>query len=285
MKVSAYAQIRPVPEGGGFGVRPTRYEDFVRVFARIQKLVEKGKHPLVRVTVEVENEKRSHQQLNSVWALVTLWFWSQEGRNPNEQEKTAAYEDFKEAFAPRVPSRLRPEGTRPKGLSEMTQEEAAAFIGELLSEVSEVSSWLQKDQQAEVRSVFEAWQAWRSTLDRDPLDQSDTEKEWRRRHPVCDACGIKKPGLQIAHIVSRGADPVHQKSPWNWLHLCPEDHGGFQHQKGWESFLEKYPHLRGRVEKARILASATQESPEESGWAASTEHQAPAWPGSRPGVV
>jgi hypothetical protein len=40
---------------------------------------------------------------------------------------------------------------------------------------------------------------------------------------------------------------------WNWIALTPEEHAD-QHQRGWDGFLQIYPHLCGRVERARRLA-------------------------------
>jgi hypothetical protein len=40
---------------------------------------------------------------------------------------------------------------------------------------------------------------------------------------------------------------------WNWIALLPEEHEA-QHRTGWDGFLDIYPHLRGRVRRARNLA-------------------------------
>jgi hypothetical protein len=53
--------------------------------------------------------------------------------------------------------------------------------------------------------------------------------------------------------VSRGADAADIEMSWNWLALLPEKHAE-QHRLGWDTFLRMYPHLRGRVARARRLA-------------------------------
>jgi len=40
---------------------------------------------------------------------------------------------------------------------------------------------------------------------------------------------------------------------WNWIALLPEEHEQ-QHRQGWDKFLQIYPHLQGRVNRARSLA-------------------------------
>lgn len=60
--------------------------------------------------------------------------------------------------------------------------------------------------------------------------------------------------LELAHIVSRGADYADIEESWNIIVLTHDEHRQVQHQKGWDVFLETYPHLRGRVEKAREMA-------------------------------
>ena len=101
---------------------------------------------------------------------------------------------------------------------------------------------------------------FRASQDVDPLQGtydkgsvSATEKFWRERHRVSDASG-KGGQIELAHIVSRGADCRFKDEPWNWLALTPQEHRGIQHQKGWDELLRIFPHLSGRVEHARNLA-------------------------------
>jgi hypothetical protein len=79
-----------------------------------------------------------------------------------------------------------------------------------------------------------------------------SEELWREKHPYSEASG-QGGNIVRAHIVSRGADHPDIEKSWNWLALLDEEHK-FQHQKGWDEFLSVYPHLRGRVERARRLA-------------------------------
>jgi hypothetical protein len=79
-----------------------------------------------------------------------------------------------------------------------------------------------------------------------------TEETWRDRHPYSAASG-KGGDIERAHIVSRGADHPDLEKSWNWIALLQDEHLE-QHRIGWDAFLQIYPHLRGRVERARRLA-------------------------------
>jgi hypothetical protein len=113
--------------------------------------------------------------------------------------------------------------------------------------------------QATVRDVFWEWEQWRGGLDNDPLDYADEEckvpatlAEWKKRHKVSDASGVGG-ALERAHIVSRGSDHADIEEPFNWLALTHDEHM-FQHSYGWDAFLREWPHLKGRVDRAREMA-------------------------------
>lgn len=116
--------------------------------------------------------------------------------------------------------------------------------------------------QANIRHYLNEWQAWRGTLEKDPVDYLDykkgifvNESEWKRRHQVCEACGLAGTDfdpLQKCHIISRGADTIEE--PWNWLQLHLSHHIGKQHQQGWGPLIDEYNHLKGAINRARTLA-------------------------------
>jgi hypothetical protein len=110
-----------------------------------------------------------------------------------------------------------------------------------------------------VIDVLQEWEEWRGNLEVDPVDYSDlactrllTEAEWREKHRVSEASG-RSGDIIRAHIVSRGSDMADIEMSWNWIALTPDEHAE-QHRRGWDEFLQIYPHLRGRVERARRLA-------------------------------
>ena len=81
-------------------------------------------------------------------------------------------------------------------------------------------------------------------------------QDWKERNNFSFASGIsnKAMPLEVAHIVSRGADKEDIDEVWNLMMLTHYEHIEIMHKKGWNAFLEIYPHLRGRVERATNLA-------------------------------
>ena len=126
-------------------------------------------------------------------------------------------------------------------------EDAANLISHIMNVIVEFAD-LTLPLQADVRKLFYEWETTRGGLERDPLDYDEfgnmlVEAEWRKEHPVSQASGIGG-ALELAHIVSRGADCRQIDESWNWLMLTYEEHRLVQHQKGWAAFLDMYPHLK-----------------------------------------
>jgi hypothetical protein len=207
--------------------------------------------------LELPRQHRTFRQNATVWKLVTVIFESLEGRLPDEEERYSLYLDLLDAYADKVPSRIKG-GLRPIHISEANSLEGARFIDALLSHLASLCD-LSLDLQATVQDVLQEWEQWRGGLEIDPIDFADleqtvmlTEKEWREKHVYSEASG-RGGMIQRAHIVSRGADAADIEKSWNWMALTPEEHEE-QHRRGWDEFLRIYPHLRGRVERARKAA-------------------------------
>lgn len=245
-------------KGGLIWIRPNR-EDllaFSNLFSKKKSKEEKSGitiYPIVSISLPVF--ERTYKQLKTLWALITVIFISQNGRKPSEEEKYNLYLDILAEYADQVPTRFSGK-LRPVHISESTTIEAAKLIQACFDIIVECCD-LTIDLQADVRELFYEWEAWRGGLDKDPMDYDDDseidEGEWRANHKVSDASGIGG-YLEKAHIASQGANPIAIEKPWNWLALTAEEHR-FMHQHGWAAFLEKYPHLRGRVERAQEMVN------------------------------
>jgi hypothetical protein len=214
----------------------------------------KGKESFLQIRLSLLYQKRTYKQNATVWVLVTAIFESMEGRRPTEEEKYALYLDLLELYADKVPNKLSG-GLRPVHIAASNSLEGARFIDGLLYHLATMCD-LDMDTQATVIEVMQAWEAWRGTLDNDPLDYSDsgcTELlplgAWREKHPYSQVSG-RGGNIERAHIVSRGSDTGDIEKTWNWVALLREEHEQ-QHQIGWDAFLQIYPHLWGRVERAR----------------------------------
>jgi hypothetical protein len=217
------------------------------------------KEYFLNVRLGLRYQKRTYKQNAAVWELVTVIFQSQsdEGRKPTEEEKYGLYLDLLEVYADKVPNKITG-GLRPVHISESNSVEGARFIDGLLYHLATECD-LEYGTQVTVQSVLQEWEEWRGSLEVDPIDYKDIdctdlmpEAEWRQKHPYSEASG-KGGNIVRAHIVSRGADAPDIEKSWNWIALLWEEHEE-QHRIGWDAFLQIYPHLRGRAERARRLA-------------------------------
>lgn len=209
----------------------------------------------VYVALDAPPPRRTFRQNAAVWKLVSVIFESMEGRKPCEDEKHNLYLDLLDEYAEKTVNRVNGK-TRPVHISESDVYNAALFIDGLIFHLCECCD-LTAELQAEVRTVLHRWEKWRGLRPDDPLDYLPdgtliNEAEWRKKHIYSEASG-KVGDIQLAHIVSRGADPAAVNYSWNWLALLPEEHLE-QHQNGWDEFLKSHPHLKGKVERARRMA-------------------------------
>ena len=210
------------------------------------------------IEFDLRHQRRTFKQNSTVWKLVECIWLSMEKDPPTEEEKYSLYLDLLEAYADKVKSRISGE-LRPVHISESNSIEGARFIDGLLYHLTTIVGELDYGTQSTVFDVLQEWQQWRGGLEIDPMDYSDLEctkpltyTEWRERHKVSEASGHGGQ-IELAHIVSRGSDSADIEKPWNWLALTHEEHA-LQHSKGWDNFLRIYPHLKGRVDRARKLA-------------------------------
>lgn len=207
--------------------------------------------------LEVETRPRTFKQLNTVWALLRILYISMNGEPPTKEQSYDLYLDVLDLYANKKPNRFNG-ALRPVHLSESDVEDAANLISHVMNVIVEYSD-LTLELQTDVRKLFWQWEAHRGGLDRDPLDYDEQGRplpydEWRKKHQVSHASGIGG-YLERAHIVSRGANAAAIEESWNWIMLTPDEHR-YQHSQGWDPFLDRYPHLKSRVLRARQLAAA-----------------------------
>jgi hypothetical protein len=229
-----------------------------RLFAKKKEFEERnGEEYYLQVEIDLRYQKRTFKQNASVWKLVECIWFSMEKDPPTEEEKYALYLDLLETYADKTKNRITGE-LRPIHISESNSLEGARFIDGLLYHLATMCS-LDYGTQSQVIDVLQEWEEWRGGLEYDPVDYADlectrllTEAEWREKHRVSEASG-RGGKIVRAHIVSRGADHPDIEKSWNWMALIWEEHEE-QHCIGWDAFLRIYPHLRGRVDRARRLA-------------------------------
>lgn len=200
---------------------------------------------LLKCDIDAAFQRRSFKQLASVWKLVTVIFESMENRKPTENERYDLYLDLLEEYADKTPNRLRKNKLRPVHISESNTMAAARFIDGLLFHLA-TQCELKVDLQADVRRVLYEWETWRGQQTSDINDERSIE-DMRKTVVYSEASG--RTPVEFHHIVSRGSDVNAIDKAWNILALTHDEHMYF-HNYGWNAFLKKYPHLRGRVDRA-----------------------------------
>lgn len=245
------ANFHAALRGGYLVMKPTDVHDSTLVEALITKKSEReakvgGECPL-QCSLALPNRTKTDKQRATVWKLVECIFASMEGRKPCTEEREETYRDLLEVYAPREPSKIRADGTHPVHLSKMDSVQAAQFIDALLTHLASECG-LATDIQAEVRGILFEWERWRGEADTDYLDGVKAS-DWR---PVYSEASGLAGGVDKHHILSRGAYPQYADKAWNLLALTREEHEFF-HSAGMDRFMARYPHLEGRIWRARKM--------------------------------
>lgn len=211
----------------------------------------------INVTAEVTGSLKTYDQCKTVFALIALIFEVTEGYKPTQTETRHLYEDFLDLYADRRPSILNPQKTVPIPLSEMDAGQAAKFINALINHIVEFCD-LDKTQQITVQELFEQILIHRTeealdAVDKDEYGQWLSIEEFKQKNPYSFATG-KVCDLDVAHIIARGANPGIEDCCWNVMILTREEHQ-WSHTVTEEKFLQAYPHLTPRFERAKKLAA------------------------------
>jgi hypothetical protein len=230
-------------------------------------------YPMLEFNFAFWYKKRTLDQNALYWALVTILGFEVFGEFHHEDE---IHEEILVIYSPRVKGMLTKTSV-PKRSKYLNTIEFSHLIEGVFKELAEHGVSL--DSGAKIIGYWREWYTWRGTVGGDPLAGSYKNiEDYKERIPYCEAClthlGTTAPG-SIAHIVSKGAGGVLED--WNVFHLCDTCHTGLnpevgmldfdkttsQHQHGWDAFLEKYPHLRWKYEKAyeRLGLSPVQAPP------------------------
>jgi hypothetical protein len=209
------------------------------------------------VTVNGSRGNKTYDQVKTVWGLIEIYFEAQYNRKPTQNESTTMYMSFIQQYADTEPSLLEKGKEVCVTLSNMSKEQAARFIQNIMNDII-TECRLSEGLQCDVKELYEAFVQYKGTLPSDPVDYDKNgvllnREDWVKMNPCSHASGLTQ-GLEVAHIVSKGSDEEDRYECWNWIMLTHEEHIGIQHQNGWEELIELYPHIEGRVKRARELA-------------------------------
>lgn len=205
------------------------------------------KEILLKCEIDAAFQKRSFKQLAAVWKLIEVIFESENERLPLEEEKYDLYLDLLTLYADKVPNRYNNQ-LRDIHISEANTVAGSHFIEGLLYHLSTLCD-LTQDQDSTVRNILYQWEIWRGKQENDINDER-TINDIRQYVKFSEASG-RGGVLHLHHIVTRGSCPAAIDKAWNIMVLTEDEHNFFHQQcKNWDEFLEVYPHLRGKVEKA-----------------------------------
>lgn len=221
-------------------------------------MCEKAGGKAVKLSAHVIKTRKSFDQVKAVFALIDIIFQCDHARKPTGHEKALYYTYLLNEYGERC--MVSVSGSEPSwqaiGLSSMTKAQAARFISALMAHVCQLCD-LPEHLASEVSTLVETFTAYRGLMDEDEVDKGVDGKylsvqEWIRRNNYSHATG-KTERLEIAHIVSKGTAPQFRDCVWNFLRLTHDEHME-QHTRGWDHMFRLYPHIKGRVERAREMA-------------------------------
>jgi hypothetical protein len=210
------------------------------------------------ITIEKRLSGRSFKQNATYWALVSLFWYTQNEGEISEYEKRL--ESFNILL--KYGKTMAVGGGRAPvtDIKLYTKDEMTSILSLMFCELASMSDKPYFVAQ-NASTAFIDFQEYLSGLEHDcndyypdygfPLKEAE-EEYWRQIHPVSQASG-QGGVLHLHHIHSRKARPDLKDRSWNWLMLTAQEHSEL-HNDGQRAFIKKYPHLRGRFARADKLA-------------------------------
>lgn len=230
------------------------YEDKRRV-EKLRQLIRDIKQKQPTADIVLSNDvskwykKRTLDQNALMWSLLTIL--AHEVYN-NKNLKDVLYEDMLDLYAPKL---ISPWTGKERNItsSKMNTVQMAVLIEGIFNELA--LQQIDVNTSQDIRKYWIEWRNWRGKQKVDPLSKTYKDlQDYKQRVNYCEACqawlfvGTEKYCGHMAHIVSSGSGGSDEV--WNRLHLCVEHHLYCQHQQGWSTLLEEFPHLKWKVDKA-----------------------------------
>lgn len=224
------------------------------------------------ITMKSGYATKSYSQVKTAWAIIKMLAIARLGRKPTEQELNQVYEECLDLFADKelIKGIFSDDKYEPISMSKMSKSQLARFIQSMMQFLHETTNGLMisPDDMIEIDDLFKEWKNYLSLLDVDPTDLDENGEylsldDYRKIHTVSyasgRACGEDGSPLEMAHIVSKGSDPAFENCCWNVMMLTHEEHQGIMHgheihEGGWNALIARFPHIRGRVERAYNMA-------------------------------
>ncbi len=215
--------------------------------------------PLLRM--DTVGNRRTSNQNTTLRGVERFIFIAESGYKPTQDDLYWIHEGLLERYSPWV-TNPRSGISTPKRTSDpsMTTVEMAKIVQGALNELGtmEVPDEILNEIGHDMKKLWENWHRWRYEQDNDPLFNAESELGWdkyKELHPVCELCGLPDneydPLIQM-HIISKGSDTAIREMPWNWLR-SHNSHHILQHNEGWEIIEKSYPHIVGKLKRARLM--------------------------------
>jgi hypothetical protein len=223
-------------------------------------------HELPDLYVQQRYPAASKAQQRTFWGICYFLGWCDEGHKPNSETQYWIREGLIAEYSPWVtnPATGKEEPMRPSD-PRMTTKEMAKLIQGALAELAQkdVPQHVEDAIGSDMHHVWKEWYEWRWSQKIDPLQEyaAQTWEDFVAEHQVCMACGQgpkDSDPLERQHIVSVGSDKALEEAPWNWLYTH-RSHHTYQHGKGWQAFIEAFPHLGPRISRAHEKATEKQQ--------------------------
>lgn len=251
-QIAVRAVLKKTPNERGFYLIPATQTDLELLTCFTAEV----ENSYLTVTVKNNKSDKTYKQLKTAWALITILFESSYGKKPSETERQEFHNELLELYSDKKQSLLNPDKLVPVTFREMSNSQMSKFISCIITEIAD-SCDLSLDEQVHVQEVFKEWESFLGEQETDWNDYDEngnllSMEEWKKNHTVSFASG-KGGHLDVAHIVTRGSDEKDIEHCWNVMMLTREEHLK-QHEIGWANFCEIYPHLKGRVNRAKKMA-------------------------------
>lgn len=237
-------------------ITPGRVAELIEFMQRFSKKKDWRKL-LLDVEISEHKEKRNLNQNALYWAVVAILTHVAYGCHGFEDE---VHEGLLQVYAPRVEEKAT-KRLVPKRSKDMSKGEFAELIQGAFHEIA--AQGVPFYSAPDIQKYWAEFYKWR-WKDGSDLVVFKTLEDYREKVNYCEACmkSLKYNAEShayeddfighLAHIVSKGAGAGDTQG--EVLHLCPTCHIQDQHAKGWLQFIQKYPHLEYKIEKARAAA-------------------------------
>lgn len=216
-------------------------------------------NPLLRISTV--SFRRTNNQNSTLRGIERFFFIATNGYEPTKDDMYWIHEGLLEKHSVWVTNPLTGISL-PKRTSDpsMTTTEMAKIVEGSLNELASTSipKKVLDSIGHDMKKLWEDWYSWRYEQEKDPLLEAESEMTWEKYkelHPVCELCalaGVDTDPIERMHIVSAGADSTIYEMPYNWI-AAHRSHHTLQHSEGWEIIERSYPHIKGKIKRARLM--------------------------------